>query len=454
MYMNAKAGSSTRQSIEDVAREQNHYVSHLADVNKETDVVSTEDIYNSNGVLVVPKGVRINKSIAEKVLRHKLENPLEEQVQLGNSIDRKTIQNDLKKVLTTYYDLQQMHENNNLEHLLSKIVLGSRLDSILIQKLSVLQKQLPKDYEKALFCGWLAVLIAYELELDDEAASSAFIAGLVHDVGLLHIAPEILNKKEALTADEWKAIQSHVVIGKLILVNIRNLDPRIAEAVLDHHERCDGSGYPARKTAKKMGVMANIIAMADSMQAIRINQFAPLGRNLVDALPYLHMNSQTHSQEVYGAMCHILKKSKLKPSNVNPYKDYQKLVAHLLQRGLKLKKALKVIDHLIKMIDALKSRPSFNRLAKVALPVEEIIRSSGILDDEMMNWLKSLKEGSQKGAIEELADVELVQNELYWQMKNLEKSMNSCLNSDSKMPGNHRTELDFFATDMAKLLTS
>ena len=149
-----------------------------------------------------------------------------------------------------------------------------------------------------------------------------------------------------------------------------------------------------------------------------------------------------------------LKKSKLKPSNVNPYKDYQKLVAHLLQRGLKLKKALKVIDHLIKMIDALKSRPSFNRLAKVALPVEEIIRSSGILDDEMMNWLKSLKEGSQKGAIEELADVELVQNELYWQMKNLEKSMNSCLNSDSKMPGNHRTELDFFATDMAKLLTS
>ena len=145
MYMNAKAGSSTRQSIEDVAREQNHYVSHLADVNKETDVVSTEDIYNSNGVLVVPKGVRINKSIAEKVLRHKLENPLEEQVQLGNSIDRKTIQNDLKKVLTTYYDLQQMHENNNLEHLLSKIVLGSRLDSILIQKLSVLQKQLPKE---------------------------------------------------------------------------------------------------------------------------------------------------------------------------------------------------------------------------------------------------------------------------------------------------------------------
>ncbi|MCB2183115.1 MAG: HD domain-containing protein [Desulfobulbaceae bacterium] len=450
--MCAQAGSSSGQSIEDVARKQNHYVSHLADVNKETDVVSTEDIYNSNGVLVVPKGVRINKSIANKVLRHKLENPLEEQVQLGNSIDRKTIQSDLKKLFASYSDLQQIHDNNNFEHLLSKIILGSRLHPILIQKLTILQKQLPQEYEKSLFCGWLAALLAHEMELDEEAVSAAFIAGLVHDVGLLNIAPETLNKQGGLTADEWRAIQSHVVICKLILVNIPKLDPRIAEAVQDHHERCDGSGYPARKMDKKVGVLANIIGMADSMQAIRIKQFEPVGRNLLDALPYLHMNSQTHSQEVYGAMCHILKKSRLTPSNVNPCKDYQKLVGHLLQRGLKLKKALKVIDHLAKMVDALKSKPSFCRLAKVALPVESMIRSSGILDNEMMQWLKKLKDGKQKGEIGELADIELMQNELYWQLKKLEKSMRSCLDSDRKMPDSHRTELESFATDMAKFL--
>ena len=117
-------------------------------------------------------------------------------------------------------------------------------------------------------------------------------------------------------------------------------------------------------------------------------------------------------------------------------------------------KVNRFIDHLIKFIDALKSNFYLNRLAKVTIPVEQMIRSSGILDDEMMNWLNRLKEGSQKGDIGELADVDLMQNELYWQLKKLKKSMLFCLDSDRKIPENHRKELESIATNMAEILNS
>ena len=59
-------------SIEEVAQEQNHYVSHLAEVNKSNDVISTEDIRNEKGVLLVRKGARISQNVAERILNHKL----------------------------------------------------------------------------------------------------------------------------------------------------------------------------------------------------------------------------------------------------------------------------------------------------------------------------------------------------------------------------------------------
>lgn len=444
--------SPPEESIEDVAQKQNYYVSHLADVNKNTDVVSTENIYNNKGALVVPKGVAINENVAQKVLKHKLEKPLEEQVQLSNSLDRNAILEDSKKLFASYKDLEQIHQRNNFEQPFADLVISSNLDPILIQKLTVLQKQLPKDYQKALFSGWLSALIAHEKGLEEALVTAAFIAGLMHDIGLLNVSPAILNKRGELTGDEWRAIQSHVVVSKFILLNIGTLHPEVPRAVLEHHERCDGSGYPAGKTEEELSVMGQIVAMADSMQAIRINQFQPLGRNLRDALPYLHMNSKAHFYDVYAVMCSILKKSGLEPSNVNPFDTPKELVHHLMQRGIKLKKSLSILDPLTRMVEGLKRKPCFRKLAKIAFPVQKMINSSGILDDEILKWLKTLKDSPPDKILPDFCELELMQNELYWQLKKLEKALHSFLDNDYKLSYDQRRALETFAAEMAAIL--
>jgi hypothetical protein len=443
------------ESIEDIAHSQNHYVSHLADVNKTTDVISTEDIFNSKGVLIVRKGARINHGVAEKILRHKLLKPLEDQVGLGDSISKAVLVEDFEKLLVKYQDLQIIHQRNSFEKPFAALVAGMDFNSVLIQKLTVLKLQLPVEYEKSLFCGWLAALICHELKLDGEMTGAAFLAGLFHDIGLLNIAPATLQKTGELTPDEWRAIQSHVVVGKLILGNMQELHPLVSRAVLEHHERCDGSGYPAGRSENELDIMGQVVGMADSMQSIRINQLAPLNRNLRDALPYLHMNSTIHFQQVYAAMCCILKKSGLAPSTVNPFGDYKKYVDNLLARAEKLKKAKLILTPLVNFIEAYRESPCVRKMEKVVLPVSQMLNSSGLLENSLLDWLKSLRSKADRVPIEELAEVELMQNELYWQLRKLHKSINECVSNGregAKTKNEVKSKLESFADELLRIL--
>jgi len=445
------------ESIEDIALHQNHYVSHLADVNKTTDVVSTEDIFNKNGVLIVPKGARINHGVAEKILRHKLVKPLEDQVGLGDSVNKEILLADFMNLLVKYKDLQVVHQRNKFEKPFAGLVENAEFNSVLIQKLTVLRLQLAKEYNKSLFSGWLSALISHELGMTAELTRAAFFAGLFHDIGLLNVAPATLQKVDTLTSDEWRAIQSHVVVGKLILGDMQELHPGVGMAVLEHHERCDGSGYPTGKTEKELDVMGQVIGMADSMQSIRVNQLEQQQRNLRDALPYLHMNSTIHFRQVYGAMCCILKKSGLPPSTVNPFGDYHKYVDHLLARAEKLKKAKLILTPLINFVESYKENPCVKKMERIVLPVSQMINSSGLLESSLLDWLKSLDSRAGKVKIEELSEVELMQNELYWQLKKLHKSINECLKKGKegvKMKKELSRNLEAFSEDMQRVLFS
>ncbi|MFH1216294.1 MAG: HD domain-containing phosphohydrolase [Pseudomonadota bacterium] len=441
-------------SIEEVAERQNFYASHLAEVNKQMDVVSTENIYNKNGVLIVPKGMHISSDVAKKILAHKLENPLEEQVRLGDTITHTRLLYYIGTLLKKYGDLYQIHARNCFDKSFENLVVNVKISPILLQKLTVLQKQLPKEYDKSLFCGWLAALIAHEMKLETQLVAHAFIAGLVHDIGLLNICPDILNKKSALTAGEWRAIQSHVVVGKLLLINMRDIHASVATAVLEHHERCDGSGYPIGKSEENLTVLGQVVAMADSMQSIRINQFEKLGRNMRDALPYLHMNSTIHFQKVYEAMCSILKKSALNPTAVNPFSGFPQYIAHLIKRGTQLKKVVEILEPLVQMTTTHKDeKKCAMKLWKVSQPVVQMIFSSGLLTDHFMDCLHKFKKDPDGVAMEELCEVELMQNELYWQIKKIDKSIDGCLEENhSAMESQSRKVLEDFSRHLKEVL--
>lgn len=113
----------------------------------------------------------------------------------------------------------------------------------------------------------LAIAIAREIKLPEETVRGLYLAATVHDVGKIQVPLEILNKPGRLSKQEFELVKAHVSAGYELLKNAEFSWP-IAEIVLQHHERLDGSGYPRGLAGDQILVQAKILAVADVVEAM------------------------------------------------------------------------------------------------------------------------------------------------------------------------------------------
>ncbi|HAU50389.1 MAG TPA: histidine kinase, partial [Clostridiales bacterium] len=110
-------------------------------------------------------------------------------------------------------------------------------------------------------------MLARELGYDDETVEKYRNIALLHDIGKVGISSETLNKPGRLTDEEFKEIKSHSGKGYNVLKNI-SIMPELAIGARDHHERPDGRGYPRGITGDEIPRVAQIIAVADTFDAM------------------------------------------------------------------------------------------------------------------------------------------------------------------------------------------
>jgi PAS domain S-box-containing protein len=117
----------------------------------------------------------------------------------------------------------------------------------------------------------LAVAIARKMCLSTDVVDSIYMAGTIHDLGKISIPAEILSTPRKLTSIEFSIIKTHSSVGYDILKDIEFPWP-IAQMVLQHHERLDGSGYPLGLKEDETLIEAKILAVADVVEAISSNR--------------------------------------------------------------------------------------------------------------------------------------------------------------------------------------
>jgi len=110
-------------------------------------------------------------------------------------------------------------------------------------------------------------MIGRWLHLDQHNLDVLTCCGLFHDIGKMSIPEDILNKPGKLTDEEFALIKSHPKTGYDMLRN-QNIDNRIKQAALMHHERYDGSGYPNQLTSEFLSDYSTIVAIADVYDAM------------------------------------------------------------------------------------------------------------------------------------------------------------------------------------------
>ncbi len=122
-------------------------------------------------------------------------------------------------------------------------------------------------YVHSLNVALITRMIGKWLKLSAPDMQILTLCGLLHDIGKSLIPDDLLNKQDRLTDEEYDLLCQHAQFGYDLLRPLP-LDPRVKNAALMHHERCDGSGYPAKSTTDAIDDFAQIIAIADVYDAM------------------------------------------------------------------------------------------------------------------------------------------------------------------------------------------
>ena len=158
----------------------------------------------------------------------------------------------------------------------------------------------------------LATSIAKELNLPKDKVEGIRIASLIHDIGKIGLPTEILSKPTKLTDIEFSLIKEHPQIGSNILKSIDFTYP-VAQIVLQHHERLNGSGYPNHLKTDKILMGARIIGVADVVEAMSSHRPYRPALGIEKALEEITQNKGTlYDPEVVDICLKLFKEKEFK----------------------------------------------------------------------------------------------------------------------------------------------
>jgi HD-GYP domain-containing protein (c-di-GMP phosphodiesterase class II) len=416
------------------------YSVHLSEIsNKGNQAFTTSDILNDKGVLLARKGVNINQDVRQQLIKHKLLKPLDNHIGLKHQADTQTLINEFRLLLEKYPDLHVVNEALNFGPEFEKLLTLEKLHPHITQKLTVLEAQMHAEFEKSIFAAWLSTMIAREMGLSMDEMRDTLVASLIHDIGLLHLDPDIICSNRKLSADEWRTVRAHVVVGKIIADSVPGIYPEVSRAIIEHHEDCFGAGYPLALNEDQLGIPGKIINMTDSIHSIRVKSFKNSQRTLGDIKPYLQLNPATNGYEVYRATMSIIRKSGLQPFRLMPDscpKDYAKNLGKQIDILREAKEALDDIhENLLELSDRI-DRHAVKQLSAIAAITRRIrstIHESGLLSSEIAEWLQKERDLSDvdEEVMGEFNEIELLIKELTWQIRNTVRMFHSYNDSDT-----------------------
>lgn len=127
------------------------------------------------------------------------------------------------------------------------------------------------DEYTAQHCVNVAILsmgLAQALEWNRQQVELAGLAGMLHDLGKVKLDKKILNKPGRLSPEEYAYVKQHSRFGYRLLRSDKDVHPEVSQAVLEHHERPDGSGYPNGRDRTSLQPMSALISVVDAYDAI------------------------------------------------------------------------------------------------------------------------------------------------------------------------------------------
>ena len=241
-------------------------------------VEASESIVASNGTKLVAKGARIDASLRDRLLQHKLAKPLEQCVQVVDAVGSERLR-EVAGELTERHALLRALDANERAGSLPDALANLKLTPPLQSLLSVYVDSQDSRLAHTVGVAMLTLGLARRLwPGEGERHRTLAVAGLVHDAGELYIDPAFLRPQSELRPEQWRHVVSHPAVAHKVLADMAGAGPAVAVPVLLHHERLDGFGYPRGVADEQFTLEGQVLAVAEWLMALLESGFAPLTR--------------------------------------------------------------------------------------------------------------------------------------------------------------------------------
>ena len=402
------------------AEKQVCYAQHLFNVSERYNITISNDVMNEQGAILIPKGSHLDGNLADKISRHQLKQPLENCVYLHNQLNAKQLMSFYNAIFSKHPNFSKFHQSSHLNDLLVQGCEYYQQFPILKQKMTVLKIQLPKLFKQSLFCAYISLAIAKQLNDDSIDCKAVFLAGLTHNIGMLHLDASVLEQKSQYTPQQWHAMHSHSVIAKDILEEVSDLPQDISRAVYEHHERFDGSGYPHAKRGEGLGLMGQIVGMADTCLSLYMRDLAPKSLGFDALLPVLNLNKKQFCESVFSAMKQIINDIKWSVTRIYEDDEMPILISRLMLDNECIRNDFGLIKNLVNSIQPyLFLNPQADMLNNMFERLQDCIQSSGILKNEHIEWMVISFGAQQRADYLVIERLPITYNEIKWQVRQL-----------------------------------
>jgi hypothetical protein len=240
-----------------------HYLRAVTELGDTRKIVTGRDIYSQSGIKLVASGIHITSNLYERLVKHKMLPPLDMALSIENMLDQKAILQDALDLVQANDKLKKMADAIDKDCYYRRIILAIKLPAPLAFKLTVAREKYCRIYQHSLLLLIISVYLARRDGMNFQEAEWVAMAALFQDIGLLHIDPRLLEPSHVMSADERRHLYAHPLTAYLLLCEFPELPRHIADAVLGHHERMDGSGYPRGLHGEKISRYGQILAVAE-----------------------------------------------------------------------------------------------------------------------------------------------------------------------------------------------
>ncbi len=256
--------------MSDSASDTQYFTKAVAELGEKRPVVTNRAIFNAQGIKIIEQGVSINLGLYERLMQHQLAVPIEDSVSSTPTVNGAVLRASAEQMMSSVPFVGRIGSGANRTLLLDTLE-KLPLPAPMAFQLTLAREVRPDIYLHSVLSALTAAWLSQAPLASRYDISMAAAAGLLHDIGVLHLDPLLSDAQHVLNRAQRRQLYSHPLITKALVERHHEYPKEVVRAVAEHHEFLNGSGYPRNLSGKAISPLGQVLSITE----IVTGMFAP-----------------------------------------------------------------------------------------------------------------------------------------------------------------------------------